>query len=60
MQKKPPPPPGPPGREFRTTLFGGHTETKKSIQHRRDYEKFMRGYKFALGHPNVPQPGDYV
>ena len=27
---------------------------------RRDYEKFMRGYKFALGHPNVPQPGDYV
>lgn len=62
MQNKnhPPPPPWPPSREFQTTLFGGYAETKQSIQRRRDYDKFMRGYMYALGHPNIPQPGDYV
>jgi len=53
-------PPPPPPREFRLRFFGGEVETDKSIQHRRDYEMFMKGYRFAHGDPNIPQPGDYV
>jgi hypothetical protein len=59
--KKPPqPPPGPPCRMFKQTLFGNEVETKKSIQWQRDYLMFMKGWRFAHGEPNVPQPGDYV
>jgi hypothetical protein len=55
-----PPPPPPPGREFRTTLFGGTKETNESIQRRRDYEMFMKGFRYARGFPNVPNASDYL
>ncbi len=60
MADKPPAPPGPPGETFKETLFRGLVETKESIQARRDYEMFMRGYRFALGEPNVPQAGELL
>ena len=50
----------PPCREFKSCLFGGETETKKSIQNMRDWRMFMKGYNVALGDPNIPQTGDYV
>jgi len=58
-QKITPAPPPPPARQFKTGFFGT-TETKKSIQNRRDYEMFMKGYRYAHGAPNIPLPGDYV
>ena len=55
-----PPPPPPPSREFKQTLFSGMVETTQSIQRRRDWQMFMKGYRFAQGEPNIPQPGDYL
>lgn len=54
-----PSPPPPPPRQFWTGLFGTH-ETTKSIRDRRDWEMFMKGYRFALGEPNTPGLGDYL
>lgn len=59
-EKHPLPPPSPPQREFQYCLFGGEQETKKSIQNRRDWQMFIKGFRFAHGEPNIPQPGDYV
>jgi len=44
--------PGPPNREFKQTIFHGLVETKESIQRNRDYEMFMKGYRFARDAPN--------
>lgn len=56
----PPPPPGPPSRTYKRTLFGVDVETKESIRNQRDYAMFMKGYRFAQGIPNIPQPGDIL
>jgi hypothetical protein len=58
--KRPKPPPGPPFRTMKETFFSGLIETKQSMQARHDYEMFMKGYRFALGKPNVPQPGEQL
>lgn len=50
VKTAPKPPPGPPNRSFRPTFFGGAVETDESIQRRRDYDNYMRGWTDAMGH----------
>lgn len=54
------PPPPPPSLEYRFSFSGKQVETDKSIRRRRDYEMFMKGFLYAHGEPNIPQPGDYL
>ena len=57
---KNPPPIGPPCRMFKQTFFKGEVETEKSKRWQRDYRMFLKGYEYANGAVNIPQPDDYV